>query len=326
MSGRLPDLCGNRLPTTKKKSDYARLPKAHDLPEDATIEDVKRARRDLATIWHPDRLTNARLQEKGEEKLKGINDAYDWLISHEYLFGQSFADQKTQSTTQAEPSSEDIKKTDRKESYQTKSPSSSLSATSERKSLFPILIFLFAATVVVIYFSINTPGSQDKPKSTVQIKASTSSTRSQSQIYADAPIEVLYVTATVLYIRQQPSKNATILGTLPYAQLVVTKGQKDGWKRMVDPLNTSEGIGWIGGYYTNSSPPDKQDKEYVVEQSQSVNYFTIGSTKDEVVAIQGTPTSISDIVDRWNYDYSTIKFKSGRVSGYDNTSHNLKLK
>lgn len=44
--------------------------------------ELKAAHRDLAKVWHPDRfLHDRRLQEKAQEKLKEINEAYEQLIS-----------------------------------------------------------------------------------------------------------------------------------------------------------------------------------------------------------------------------------------------------
>lgn len=44
--------------------------------------DLKAAHRDLAKVWHPDRFVHdPRLQEKAQEKLKEINEAYEQLIS-----------------------------------------------------------------------------------------------------------------------------------------------------------------------------------------------------------------------------------------------------
>ena len=44
--------------------------------------DLKAAHRDLAKVWHPDRfLHDPRLQEKAQEKLKEINEAYELLSS-----------------------------------------------------------------------------------------------------------------------------------------------------------------------------------------------------------------------------------------------------
>ena len=44
--------------------------------------ELKAAHRDMAKVWHPDRFVHdPRLQEKAQEKLKEINEAYEQLIS-----------------------------------------------------------------------------------------------------------------------------------------------------------------------------------------------------------------------------------------------------
>lgn len=45
-------------------------------------QELKAAYRDLTKVWHPDRFAHdPRLQEKAQEKLKEINDAYEQLVS-----------------------------------------------------------------------------------------------------------------------------------------------------------------------------------------------------------------------------------------------------
>jgi hypothetical protein len=55
--------------------------------------------------------------------------------------------------------------------------------------------------------------------------------------------------------------------------------------------------------------------------------FSIGSTKDAIRSIQGTPTSIIKLMDSeiWSYEYSSVTFDAGVVSGYSNISKNLKI-
>lgn len=61
------------------------LSKAYDLlgvKPGVSIRELKAAHRDLAKVWHPDRFQHdPRLQEKAQEKLKEINEAYDLLSS-----------------------------------------------------------------------------------------------------------------------------------------------------------------------------------------------------------------------------------------------------
>lgn len=47
-----------------------------------SVQELKTAHRDLAKVWHPDRFAHdPRLQQKAQEKLKEINEAYDQLAS-----------------------------------------------------------------------------------------------------------------------------------------------------------------------------------------------------------------------------------------------------
>ena len=59
--------------------------------------------------------------------------------------------------------------------------------------------------------------------------------------------------------------------------------------------------------------------EYKKFETDPNNYFTIGSTMDEVKSIMGSPTSIQKLLNEiWFYDVSYITFKNGKVSEYSN--------
>ncbi len=60
------------------------------------------------------------------------------------------------------------------------------------------------------------------------------------------------------------------------------------------------------GAANRSTPSDNLNTTYVHK-----SYFTLGSTKEEVLSIQGTPTRLNDY--EWAYGLSTVDFKNGRV-------------
>ena len=53
-------------------------------------------------------------------------------------------------------------------------------------------------------------------------------------------------------------------------------------------------------------------------------YFTVGSTKDEVLSVQGTPTKMTE--NEFSYNYSSVRFRNGRVESWDDISHILKTR
>jgi curved DNA-binding protein CbpA len=80
--------------------------------------------------------------------------------------------------------------------------------------------------------------------------------------------------------------------------------------------------------YDNQSPIN--DNEVNQAHFYSNTYFSIGSTKDEVLQVQGNPTEIDKYEsigeEVWSYEFSTVTFKNGKVNEYANTSENLKAK
>ena len=52
-----------------------------DLAPGASLDDVKKSYRELALIWHPDKVPD-RVKDRATAKFKEINEAYQWLVRH----------------------------------------------------------------------------------------------------------------------------------------------------------------------------------------------------------------------------------------------------
>ena len=68
----------------------------------------------------------------------------------------------------------------------------------------------------------------------------------------------------------------------------------------------------------------KPGKKRTASRAKSRRHFTLGSTQDDVLAIQGTPTSVQG--NTWYYRSSSVTFSRGRVASYSNQSGNLRIK
>lgn len=69
------------------------------LDPNASFDQIREAYQDLVMVWHPDRfLHNPRLYKKAEAKLKEVNQAYDYLKTH-----QSLVSPASSRTTPAKP-------------------------------------------------------------------------------------------------------------------------------------------------------------------------------------------------------------------------------
>ena len=68
-------------------------------------------------------------------------------------------------------------------------------------------------------------------------------------------------------------------------------------------------------------------KKSETQSQSSKNYFTIGSTENEVLDVMGDPTSLNNIgpYKTYYYELSTVTFQNGKVRDYNNDG-NLKVR
>ena len=74
--------------------------------------------------------------------------------------------------------------------------------------------------------------------------------------------------------------------------------------------------GRVTSWYNSDVDPLKA-KMVPAQGTRNRGYFTTGSTKDEVVAVQGTPNSFTE--NEFKYGYSKVYFRNGRVTSWYNS-------
>jgi len=114
----------------------------------ASRQELKAAYRDLTKVWHPDRFTHdPRLQQKAEEKLKEINEAYEQLISRKIWRPKATPSPRSSRTVAREQS----------EKRNSHSPVASNKSRSVVWPLAAVIVFgsLFAFTILFLHARAN---------------------------------------------------------------------------------------------------------------------------------------------------------------------------
>ncbi|SFE75241.1 DnaJ domain-containing protein [Alteribacillus iranensis] len=75
-----------------------------------------------------------------------------------------------------------------------------------------------------------------------------------------------------------------------------------------------------------SEPPStKHHADEEVSNETNTDFFTLGSTEEHVKTVMGAPSGINNHTGNWRYEYSIVRFKNGKVSGWTDISDNLKV-
>ena len=72
--------------------------------------------------------------------------------------------------------------------------------------------------------------------------------------------------------------------------------------------------GRVVGWQIHPSAPLKVKMLHPGNFVGSLGFYTVGSTKDDILAVQGTPTHLTDT--EWGYGPSSVYFSDGRVAGW----------
>ncbi len=298
-AGRARESYWLRLASERRLAYYRVL----GLEPGASVDELKLAHRDLVKVWHPDRFADdPRLQMKAQEKLKQINEAYEFLLGEttatlvQSALGWPAAARRPidfwRDTFPADwmPPLRPIR-----QGYR-----------SARAWVGLGLLAIVGVVVLDLVFS-SDAHMHDTTASSLRGQATeASSNETSSSIPA----------GTTFGLGSSPDRVLAVQGT---------PTSVEGSRWMYD-LSSVEFLQDKLEDYSNISR-NLRVRLYPrgdVTEARNRGYFALGSTQDEVLALQGTPISVEG--NRWRYNSSSLDFWEGKVVGYSDVSHNLRVR
>jgi outer membrane protein assembly factor BamE (lipoprotein component of BamABCDE complex) len=308
-----------------------------ELRSGASLEEVKRTYRDLVRVWHPDRFSHdPRLQQKTQEKLKEINEAYEKLQA--FLRGQRGSRGNSKGSAGRWPAT--------------------VAWLRNEYGLMPTVVKITVAVILLLIVITSTQNSgskqitpepdktslvalASKPVSEPQGTVARPGRKAGPENEAAGPPKEAPKTATA-ELETAPANRESggehaVSHRLPDGYFTIGSS-KDHLLAIQGPPSRVDGNTFNYAYssvdfrrdrvsgYSNVSKNLKVRLLPSGESSgaSSPGYFTIGSSKDDVLVVQGTPSSVYG--NRFEYGHSSVDFRDDRVSGYSNISKDLKVR
>ncbi|MEO8700312.1 MAG: DnaJ domain-containing protein [Kofleriaceae bacterium] len=301
-----------------------------ELSPGATEEAVRDARKTLAKVWHPDRHANdPELQKKAEQKLADINTAFE-----------AVRDAKFPPAPAAGPAP-----TPKPAPVVARPPEPAKPMTYDdlvpRRRVRPwVIVLVIAALGIAAYFAFVKLGAKSTP-------ATTPPKPDAAVVIVDVPVD-----AAVVVTEDDPPDAAVVVDVPPAAGDAITIGSTreqvraiqgapkrvftvitEDWSYgfgsaiLFDP-KTGRVVGWRAFDVKLKVTLVPRDAA-VAAKAKAAGTFGKGSTKDEVIAVQGTPQTISQVINEtWTYGHaSRVEFdKAGTVIEWSEFDVKLKTR
>ena len=324
-------------------------------PEASQVE-VKRAYRSLVRRLHPDRFQQRSSLERreAEEKLKEVTGAYR-RISRGWASGGLSAN-----SPKVKKETFDAERTPGEKAKPKPAPAGSLAIgiaalkkwlvilrnrfdpqllPQRYRPLVGLLLLLVVLFAIVVLPRMDPSVSRPaKPASERDAAPSPSSSRLESEDLPLAPLPSPdeYDAMETGPLPRSSSERASPFPLDASADTFTLGSVQEDVLRIQGPPTEIRGQTWVYGlsdvYFKDGrvwryNNFDGSLKVSVLPSNAPVDpppqFFTLGSTVDEVLTVQGTPTRIEG--NRWYYGFSEILFRDGRVSSFDNFFGNLRI-
>ena len=262
------------------------------LGPDATPEAIKQAYRDLAMVWHPDRFPqDSRVQRKAEENLKRINEAYSILQGYDHS-----------PRVRSAPYGGTWVRTDQARDRPGARAATQGSPAPECRNRVPPWAYIIGSILAICLagYLMEAPKPAHRPGPSFPAYDPGTGAPGQPGSSASGGAGTRGPTSPSAGLRPDGA-NPGESGSREGGPDLGASGSPDS--RGLEQSAPSSVVPAPGAVRPNDRGPISQAD------------FTVGSTKEDVLAVQGTPTELSDSV--WRYGPSSVLFNGGRVTGWD---------
>jgi hypothetical protein len=274
--------CGRSLGADSDVCERCAALRSLGLGPNATEAEIKDAYRTLAKVWHPDRFqADPGLKAKAEEKLKEINAAYRSITTtlteaSAAKFPNAPASNATPSPPQ--PSAGDFV------------PSRARRQPHRMRLAISVAILLVGGAWLILRY-----GRPEASQSITSMVTEDSAAQPVANpVKHEARTQTTESGPGAANLNQTATKNTQLPDETPNDSATLIQPAK-AKTRTHSPAPASSLVVY---------PPD----------NPRVPYFTVGSTKDDVIRVQGIPSRVTN--DLFAYGLSEVYFKDGRVQSW----------
>jgi len=329
--------CGMVADTFGGMCDRCASLQALGLGTNATPEEIESTYRTLVRVWHPDRFTHdPRLSRDAEEKLKEINAAHDYLLTHPKQEVPRPPERQPIAEQPFVPSEVDLEGEETEEIRRI--------LRSRQKSNVPAILLkvgfaLGAVAFVAVlwltgdsFLSSNqlTARAWDQLKLEVKHDVAVhfqSGSSSQAPLPAAAPAPIAAPAPNPAVVapeeKTRPAAHRPVAAK-PYitagltpAEVIAVLGNptsSSGEKMFYNASEIDFKNGQVAGWKIDPVAPIRVKLWSETPSVPGLSTFGVGSTKSDVITLQGTPTLFSD--NDFGYGNSHVFFQKNRVTSW----------
>src|SRR5438874_1403962 len=287
-----------------------------------SLEELKQTHKDLVKVWHPDRFADdPRLQQKAQEKLKEINEAYEQVLSDAFP-----ALRLTPPVADSPPAVQPERRHPQASAGAGRYPPGPFGPFQTTPAQAPLkrlrllrnpfrsaaglgVVGLGALLLTLSFVLTNNDDGRRRD-------VGGANEASSGERASDKPAgEYLPPSGPAFGLGSTKDEVLTIQGT-------PTSVEGNRWMYELSSIDFSEGK--VESYANISRNLHVRLRPAGDSAAGRLRgYFTLGSSPDEVLGVQGTPTSVEGR--RWRYESSSVDFSEGKVESYANVSRNLRV-